>query len=100
MLDQMRGLLRSPAMIAEVMPRTTQLDPDLDEAKITVALTQLDQVWEQLFPAEQARIVRLLVERVIVSPNDIEVRFRLNGIETMTKELIQIGTKTTTEDAA
>ena len=87
-------------MIAEVMPRTTQLDPDLDEAKITVALTQLDQVWEQLFPAEQARIVRLLVERVIVSPNDIEVRFRLNGIETMTKELIQIGTKTTTEDAA
>lgn len=99
-LDQLRNLLRSPAMIAEVLPLATQQDPALDEANITVALTKLDQVWEQLFPAEQERIVRLLVERVIVSPSDIEVRFRLNGIESVTKELIQTGTKTTTEDAA
>ena len=34
---------------------------------------QLDSIWEQLFPAEQQRIVRLLIEKVIVSPNDLEV---------------------------
>ena len=31
------------------------------------ALTRLDPQWDELFPAEQARIVRLLVERVTVS---------------------------------
>ena len=41
----------------------------------------------QLFPAEQQRIVRLLIERVIVSPNDLEVRFRPNGIEVLALEL-------------
>ena len=51
-------------------------DPSLDEAKITVAMTRLDTIWDQLFPAEQTRIVKLLVEKVIVSPNDLEVRLR------------------------
>ncbi|WP_342315747.1 hypothetical protein [Lysobacter sp. FW306-1B-D06B] len=43
-------------------------DPTLDEAQITVAMTQVDQIWAQLFPAEQQRLVRLLIERVVVSP--------------------------------
>ena len=30
------------------------------------ALERLDPLWDELFPAEQARIVRLLVERVDV----------------------------------
>ena len=64
-----------------------KLDPTLDEAKITVAMTRLDAIWDQLFPAEQTRIVKLLVEKVIVSPNDLEVRLRANGIERLVLEL-------------
>ena len=44
-------------------------------------------IWDQLFPAEQTRIVKLLVEKVIVSPNDLEVRLRANGIERLVLEL-------------
>ena len=36
---------------------------------------------------EQQRIVRLLIEKVIVSPDDLEVRFRPNGIEVLALEL-------------
>ena len=39
-------------------------------------MIRLDTIWDQLFPAEQQRIVRLLVEKVVVSPNDIEVLLR------------------------
>ena len=48
---------------------------------------RLDAIWEQLFPAEQQRIVRLLIDKVIVSPDDLEVRFRPNGIEVLVLEL-------------
>lgn len=41
----------------------------------------------KLFPAEQTRIVKLLVEKVIVSPNDLEVRLRANGIERLVLEM-------------
>ena len=50
-------------------------------------MTRLDAIWDQLFPAEQTRIVKLLVEKVIVSPNDLEVRLRANRIERLVLEL-------------
>jgi hypothetical protein len=37
--------------------------------------------------SRHTRIVTLLVEKVIVSPNDLEVRLRANGIERLVLEL-------------
>ena len=70
-----------------MVPQALKLDPSLDEAQVTVAMSRLDAIWDQLFPAEQNRIVRLLVEKVIVSPNDLEVRLRANGIEQVVMDL-------------
>lgn len=86
-LDQLRAILRAPNLLDEMLPQAIKLDPTLDEAKITVTMTRLDAIWDQLFPAEQTRIVKLLVGKVIVSPNDLEVRLRANGIERLVLEL-------------
>jgi len=86
-LEQLRGILRAPALLGEVLSQASKQDPTLDEAKVTVAMTRLDAIWDQLFPAEQTRIVRLLVEKVIVSPTDLEVRLRANGIEQVVLDL-------------
>ena len=99
MLDQLRGILRSPDLLGNVLPQAIALDPTLDEAKVTVAMTRLDAIWDQLFPAEQTRIVRLLVEKVIVSPNDLEVRLRANGIERLVLELHPDRTEPKREEA-
>jgi site-specific DNA recombinase len=50
-------------------------------------MTRLDAICEQILPAEQQRIVRLLIDKVIVSPSDLEVRIRSNGIKVLTLEL-------------
>ena len=86
-LEQLRAILRQSALIAEIVPQAIKLDPTLDEAKVTVAMTRLDTIWDQLFPAEQGRIVRLLIEKVIVSTTHIELRLRANGIEQVVMEL-------------
>ena len=44
-------------------------------------------VWNELFPAEQARIVQLLVGRVDVNEDAIEVRIRAEGIASLIGEL-------------
>jgi hypothetical protein len=44
------------------------------------ALERLDPLWDELFPAEQARIVRLLVERVEVGPAGADIRLRVAGL--------------------
>ena len=87
-LEQLRSILRAPNLLSDMLPQAIKLDPSLDEAKISVAMTRLDVIWEQLFPAEQSRIVRLLVEKIIVSPNDLEVQLRASGIERLVLELL------------
>jgi hypothetical protein len=40
--------------------------PNLTEPETREALSRLEPLWDELFPAEQARIVRALVERVVL----------------------------------
>jgi hypothetical protein len=57
-------------------------------------------VWNQLFPAEQARVTQLLVERVDVLPDGIEVRMRLTGLRTLIGELKTPKNRVSSEEAA
>jgi site-specific DNA recombinase len=43
-------------------------------------LQRLDLLWDQLFPAEQERIVQLLLERFDVQEEALEVRMRAEGL--------------------
>ena len=98
-LDQLRNILRAPNLLSDLVPQAKKLDPTLDEAKVTVAMTRLDLIWDQLFPAEQTRIVKMLIEKVIVSPSDLEVRLRANGIEQLVQELQADRASTRREEA-
>ncbi len=68
-------------------------DSSLDEAQVTVALNQVDMIWEQLFPKEQTRILQLLIEKIIVTPDNLDIRLRDNGIEALALELIEPASK-------
>ncbi|MEZ6094375.1 MAG: recombinase family protein [Pirellulaceae bacterium] len=54
---------------------------------VSQALQQLDPIWEMLVPDEQRRILELLVERIVVSKDQVSVHFRADGIEQITDEL-------------
>ena len=45
-------------------------------ADVTRALQRIDPVWEVLHPEEQRRVLGLLVEKITVSKERVEVRFR------------------------
>ncbi len=93
-VEQMRRVWRNPEMISRVSEHAMRMDPDTNEAHVWIAMAQIDKIWEQLFPAEQHRIVRLLIEKVIVTPHNLEVRFRPNGLDMLAREV----KPTTTEE--
>ncbi len=86
-LGQLRQIMRQPLMLGDITRQAVQHVPMLDEAKVTVAMTRLDVVWDQLFPAEQSRIIRLLVDKVIVSPKDIQLNLNPIGLEKIALEV-------------
>jgi len=50
-------------------------------------LERLDPVWEELFPAEQARIVQLLVRDITAWEDGLEIRIRCDGLYSLVTEL-------------
>ena len=82
-----RLVLRAPDLKTRVAKMMTQMDTEIDEAKVCIAMLQIDKIWDQLFPAEQERIVRLLIKKVVVTPHNIEVQFMPNGLERLAAEL-------------
>ena len=46
-----------------------------------------DIPWDELFPAEQARIVRLLVDRVDIGEHAADVRLRMDGLAGLVREI-------------
>jgi site-specific DNA recombinase len=59
----------------------------LTEASVREALERLDPLWDELFPAEQTRIVQLLVERINVDVDGIDVRLRVDGLTSLVGDL-------------
>jgi hypothetical protein len=64
-------------------------DDQITEREVTVLLADFATVWNELFPVEQARVVQLLVERVDVREEAIEVRIRAEGLASLVAELRQ-----------
>ncbi|MCE5322418.1 recombinase family protein [bacterium] len=59
----------------------------LTEQDVADALRKLDPVWDELFPSEQHRILRSLVERVTVYPNGLDIQLRAEGIHSIVAEV-------------
>ncbi len=77
--DQVRALLTQPEVIVGTWLAARAEAPDLTEAEVRDALCELEPLWDELFPAERARIVRLLVERVEIGPAGLTSGCGLRG---------------------
>jgi site-specific DNA recombinase len=100
-LGQVRRLLASPELVARTITAVRRENgaaenTELEEGDIIEALGALDPVWDELYPAEQARILRLLIERIDVAPDGISVTLHAAGIRSLVAELAS--DKTTAPD--
>ena len=87
MISQVRALLRQPEIVVGTWLAARREAPNLTEREVRDALHRLDPLWEELFPAEQARIVRALVERVVVGPAGADIRLRVEGLAGLVRDL-------------
>jgi site-specific DNA recombinase len=91
-LGQVRRLLASPELVARTITAVRREngsaeDPLLDESEVIEAVGALEPVWDQLYPAEQARILRLLIELIDVAPDGICVTLHAAGMRSLVAEL-------------
>ena len=80
-------MLHAPEIVVRTWRAVRQSMDGINEADVREALERLDPLWDELFPAEQTRIVQLLVERVDVSPDGADIRLRTEGLTNLVTDL-------------
>ena len=90
-IDQHRAVFREPEIVAGTWKAASSLADDITEPNARAAMQQLDPLWDELFPAEQARIVALLVERVDIGTDGLNVRLRVDGLCGLAREMLAGG---------
>jgi DNA invertase Pin-like site-specific DNA recombinase len=86
-VTQVRALVRQPEVIVGTWQAARAACPDVTENDVRAALDQLDTLWDELFPVEQARIIHLLVDRVEIGVGGATVRLRLEGLANLARDL-------------
>jgi site-specific DNA recombinase len=85
---QLRRFFTTPEMIAVTARKTQAMgDRPLPEQEVAIQLGQLDGVWDELFPAEQARLLQLMVKQVTVSEHGLDVQMHADGLYSLMDEL-------------
>jgi DNA invertase Pin-like site-specific DNA recombinase len=86
-IGQLRAILRAPEIVVATWRTARKELPGLAEADVRDALSRFDGLWDELFPAEQVRIVRLLVERIDLAENGMDIRLRAAGPANFLREM-------------
>jgi DNA invertase Pin-like site-specific DNA recombinase len=86
-IDQIRSLMQTSEVIVQTWRAARKTNKDLAESDVRDALLEFEPLWNELFPAEQARIVELLVERIDLRPDAIDLRLRVEGLTSLCSEL-------------
>jgi hypothetical protein len=86
-VNEVRRILQTPEVVTQVLAALKTKTADISEADALGALHEFDTLWAQLFPAEQARIVQLLVRRITVTAAGLEVDIRREGIAGVIREM-------------
>lgn len=84
---QVHALLQRPEMVVRVWREAVQENPKLTEREVGKALQGIHEIWNELFPAEQERLLRLLVEKITVHPDRVDIRIRADGMNSLVREL-------------
>lgn len=85
-IDKVRILLLSPEIIVQTWRCARQSMKELTESEVRKALEAFNPLWNELFPAEQSRIIQLLVERVDVSTDRVDIKLRIAGVTSLIGE--------------
>jgi len=79
--------LQSPESVQAVWNQVRAQYPEIAEPTVVLAMRRLAEVWKALFPAEQVRLVNLLIERVVLLSDGIDIVWREVGWKELAGEL-------------
>jgi hypothetical protein len=87
-LTQVQEALSAPHVVQAVWDAVRRQYREISEPEVVLPMRRLAMMWPQLFPAGQYRLVRLLVDRVVIGSAELEIICHGGGWQGLANELI------------
>ncbi|SFI83265.1 recombinase family protein [Aerobium aerolatum] len=87
-VGEIRHMIATPEIRARALAALKTDMPDIDDKAVIAALGDFDTLWASLFPAEQARIVQLLVARITVGASGLAIDLRHDGLKSLARQMM------------
>lgn len=88
-VGEIRRMVRTPEIAAKVLEHLRRDDDAIDQIAVVTALGNFDTLWASLFPLEQARVTRLLIDQVTVGSQGIAIDLKSEGIGSLVRDMMQ-----------
>lgn len=86
-MSQAKRMLTSTEWINRMLKNNSE-EEDLSLSDVKAALDNFDVLWEALFPAEQARIIHLIISHITLYPNKLIIQFNPTGMASVLHEML------------
>ncbi|MCA3301311.1 MAG: recombinase family protein, partial [Roseomonas sp.] len=87
-IGEIHRMIRAPEITARTIATLRRDGVKVEEAAVVATLAGFERLWGALYPAEQARTVQLLVERITVGTNGIAVDLRKEGLVLVLRDML------------
>lgn len=86
--EQLVLALQAPLITQMVVDRMRVIRPDIDEPQVVLPMRNLAAMWPTLYPAEQRRLAQLLIDRVMLGDDGLEIVWRDLGWQELVGDLL------------
>ncbi len=86
-LNQIRVAICTPEMMVRVWRESIKDNHGITEQQVRDGLQNMHMIWDELFPLEQARLLRLLIEKIIVNHDRIDIRIHAEGLNSLIRDI-------------
>jgi hypothetical protein len=86
-IAKIRQLVTTPELINKVTSQAKALSNNITPEYVRTSLADFNNVWEHLFPIEKTRIIHLLISRIVVGLNGVQITFLPNGLLNLCQQI-------------
>ncbi len=91
MTEEIIKILRSPEIVMNInklAAKDTTISQDVLRENLTSALNNLTEVWTYLYPIEQQKICKMLIDVVTISDSGLKIKMNFDGFDKIMMELL------------
>lgn len=81
-------MVQAPEIIVAAWREARRTIKTLTERQVREEFQNFENLWSELFPMEQARLVQLLVARVEISTTGVDITLRTEGLGSAIRDLL------------